>query len=91
MAQRAGGRRQALGTDLRLGFDQAADLAEEPRVDLAGAVDILVGKTKPHGLRNFEQALGCGRAEGRAHRVLVVALAEPLERDLVEPGEAVFE
>src|SRR5262249_17855079 len=83
-------RRQALGGDLRLGFDQPADLAQEPRVDLAGAMDVLVGETKPHGLRHFEQALGRGRAERGAHRVLVVALAESLDRDLVEAGEAVF-
>ncbi len=90
-AQGAGGRRQAPGADFRLGFDEAADLAQEPGVDLAGTMDVLVGETQPHGLRHFEQALGRGRAERGAHRVLVVALAEPLDRDLVEPGEAVFE
>ena len=32
----AGGRRQALGLDLRFGLDDAADLREEPGIDLAG-------------------------------------------------------
>src|SRR5262245_52516280 len=36
-------------------------------------------------------ALGRGRTERGAHRVLVVALAEALDCDLVQPGKAVFE
>ena len=83
--------RQAFGPDLLLHFDQTADLAEEPGIDLAGAMDILIGKTEPHRLRHLEQALGRGRAERGAHRVLVVALAQALDRDLVEPRETVLE
>ena len=75
----------------RLGLDDAADLGQEPGIDLAGGVDLLVGETEPHRLRDLEQAVGRGRAERGADRVLVVALAEALDRDLVEAGEAGLE
>ncbi len=39
-AQGRGRRRQPLRFDLRFGIDDAADLVEEPRIDLAGVVDL---------------------------------------------------
>ena len=65
--------------------------AQEPRIDLAGVVDVVVAHAEPHRLRDLEQPVGRGRAERGADGVLVVALAEAGDRDLVEAGEAGFE
>ena len=86
-AQRCGRRRQSLGANLGLGFDDAADLRQEPRIDPAGGMDLLIAHAEPHGLRHFEDAVGRGRAERGADGVLVVALAEALDRDLVESAQ----
>ena len=90
-AQRAGGLRQALAADLGFHLDDAADLREEPRIDLARGEDLLVGEAEPHRLRDHEQPVRRRRAERGADDVLVVALAEPVDRDLVEAGEAGLE
>ena len=90
-AERAGGFRQALVADLGLGLDDAAHLRQEPRIDLAGGVDLLVGEAEPHRLRDLEHAVLRRRAERGADRVLVVALAEARDGDLVEAGEAGFQ
>ena len=87
-AERARRGRQALGLDLGLGLDDAAHLRQEPGIDLAGGVDLLVGEAEPHRLRDLQQAVRRRRAERRADRVLVVALAEALDGDLVEAGQA---
>ena len=87
-AQRAGRCRQALGANLGLGLDDLADLRQEPGIDPASGVDIGIAHAEPHRLRHLEEAVGRGRAERGADRVLVVALAEARDRDLVEAGEA---
>src|SRR5262249_38784659 len=85
-----GGRRlrQALFPELGLGFDDRPDLGEEPWVDAAIFVDFAVRKAEAHRLRKLEYPLGRRRAERRADRVLVVTLAQPFNRDLVEARTA---
>ena len=90
-AQRAGLAGQALGADFGFGFDDAADLRQEPRIDAAGGVDLGVAHAEPHRLRHREEAVGRRRAERGADRALVVALAEAGDGDLVEAGEAGFQ
>ena len=72
----------------RLHVDDLLDARQEPGVDVAGGVDLLVLEAEPHGLRHLEQALGRRHAQLGADDVLVVAGAEPLEGDIVEAGEA---
>src|SRR5439155_15602847 len=83
--------RQSLVPYLRLRLDEFADLGQKPGVDFARAVNVLIGKTKPHGLCYFEQSFRGRRTERRAHRVLVVSVPDAFDRDLVEPGEAVLQ
>ena len=71
-----------------LAIDDVLQLLDEPRIDLAGIVDLLVVDAEPERLRDFQQPVGRGGAEGFADDVLVVALAEPLEGDVVEAGQA---
>ena len=80
-------RRQSVRLDLGFHVDDAAHLAEEPRIDLAGIEDLLVRPAEPHRLRHLQEAVRRRRAECGADRVLVVAAAEPLDLDLVEPGQ----
>ncbi len=54
-------------------------------------VDVLLGEAEAQRLRDLEQAVGRRRAERRPDGVLVVALAEALDLDLVEAGEAGLE
>ena len=79
--------RQAGLADLVLHLDDAAHLVQEPGIDLAGREDLVIGPAEPHGLRHLQQAVRRRRAERGADRVLVVALAQPLDLDLVEAGE----
>ena len=74
-----------------LGVDDGADLAQEPRVDRARIVDLLVAEAEPHRLRDVKDTVGRGRAERGADRILVIALAEPVDGDLIEPGEPGFQ
>ncbi len=90
-AQRARRGRQAFRLDLDLGLDDAADLGEKPGIDLACRMDHLVAHAEPHRLRQLQQAIGRWCAERRADGVPVVALAEPFDGHLVEPGEAGFQ
>ena len=50
-----------------------------------------IGEAEPHRLRDLQEAIGRRRAEHRADGVAVVALAEPLDDDLVEPGQSGLE
>ena len=61
-----------------LQVDDLLDALEEPGVDLAGGVDLLVVDAEPQRLRDLEQPVGRGLAERGADHVLVVALAEAL-------------
>ena len=90
-AQRRRRCRQAFGADFGFHVDDAADLRQEPRIDPAGGVDVGIAHAEPHRLRDFEDAVGRRRAERGANGVLVVALAEARNGDLVETGEAGFE
>ena len=65
--------------------------AEKPRIDPARGVNFVVAHAEPHRLRDFEDTVGRGRAQRGADRVLVVALAEAGNRDLVEAGQAGFQ
>lgn len=79
--------RQAVLPDLLLHVDDAAHLAEEPGIDLAGLEDVLVRPAEPHGLGDLEQTVRRRRAERGADGVLVVVAAEALDLDLVEAGQ----
>ena len=61
--RRIGG--QALAAHRFLGLDDLLDLAQEPRVDAAGLVDLFHGQAGPEALRDQHAA---GRAWGRAAR-----------------------
>ncbi len=87
----AGRLRQAMGADLGLQVDDALDLLQEPAVDMAALIDLVVAPAEPERLGDLEQPVGRGGAEGGLDRVVVVAAAEPLDLDLVEPGEARLE
>ncbi len=84
-------RRQAVGADLGFHVDDAAHLRQEPRIDLAGIEDLLVGPAKPHRLRHLQDAVRRRRAQCGADRVLVVVAAETFDLDLVEAGETGLE
>ena len=68
-------RRQAAVLDLVFHLDDAAQLGEEPRIDLAGGEDVFIRPAEPHRLRHLQQAVRRRRAERGAEGVLVVALA----------------
>jgi hypothetical protein len=59
-AEGARGLRQAELADLLFGVDDAAHLLEEPGVDLAALVDLLVGEAEAHGLATCSMRSGVG-------------------------------
>ncbi len=74
---------QAVLADLVFHLDDAAHLGEEPRIDLAGVEDVLIGPAEPHRLCDLQDAVRRWRAERGADRVLVVGAPQPLDLDLV--------
>ncbi len=84
-AKRVG--RQAVGLDLQFHVDDAAHLAKKPWIDLARIEDLVIGPAEPHRLRHLQETVRRRRAECGADRVLVVAAAESLDLDFVEPGQ----
>src|SRR6476620_8362134 len=67
----------------------ATSLGSSPaRVDPARLENLLLVEAEPDRLRHFEDAVGGGGAERCADDVLVVALAEAWQRDVVETGQA---
>ena len=87
-AELRGGARQPVLAHALLQVDDLLELADEPGVDGAGLVDLLLLEAETECLGDLEQPVGGGRAERGADHVLVVALAEALEGDVVEPGQA---
>ena len=83
-AERVGG--QAVRLDLGLHFHDAAQFGEKPWIDLAGGEDLVVAPAEPHGLGNLQKPVRRRRAQCGADGVLVVAAAEALDLDFVEPG-----
>ncbi len=81
-----GARRRGQAVRLHLGFevDDRLQLLEEPAVDLAAVVDLVMADAEAHRLRDLQQPVRRRRAERRLDGVLVVALAEALDLDLVE-------
>ena len=90
-AQRRRRRRQALAADFGFHLDDAADLGQEPRIDMAGIVDVGIAHAEPHRLRHFQQAVRRRRAERGADGVLVVALIEARDGDLIKTGQSGFQ
>ena len=84
-------RRQAVRAHLALKRDDLGDPLEEPGVDLAALVDLLDAHPQAHRLRHVEQAVGRRLADRGAQHVVVVAVAKPVDLDLVEPVEAGLE
>ena len=74
--------------DTRLHIDDLLQSLDEPRVNLAGRVHLLVIDAEAKGLRNLENAIRRRSAERRANDVVVVALPQPFEFDVVEAGKA---
>ena len=69
----------------------AVDLLQEPRIDAAHLVDFFERGAEADRLRHHAQPVGRGQAERGADGVLVLAMAEAGDLDLVEAGEAGFE
>ena len=88
-AERPGAVGQAVLPELRLGCDDPLELAEEPRVDMRGAGDLLDAHAEADRLGAGEQPVRRRPAERGADGVLVVALAEAGDLDLVEAGQPV--
>ena len=72
--------RQAVGADAVLPVDDLLDLRDEPRVDLAGQIDLLVIDIEPQRLRDLQNAVRRRAAQRLADDVLVVALARDRRR-----------
>ena len=83
-AQPPGILRQAGGGDQALGIDDARQLAEEPRVELAGGVDVVHRQPGAQRLRGHQQPVRARFGQRGAERV-GPAIAGRL--DLIEPGE----
>ena len=88
LAEGAGRLRQAVGLHLGFHVDDVLELLQEPAVDLAGGIDLVVADAEAQGLGHFQDPVRGRRADGRLDGVAVVALAEALDIDLVEAGEA---
>ena len=87
LAERARRLRQAVRLHLGFEVDDGLQLLQEPAVDLAAVVDLVVADAEAQGLRDLQQPVRRRRADGRLDGVAVVALAEALDLDLVEAGE----
>ena len=87
-AERPGRRRQAEPLHFGFRFDDRLQLAQEPRVDVADGGDLLDRQAEPERLGAAQQPVRRRPAERGADGVLVVALAEAGDRDLVEAGQA---
>ena len=59
-AHGAGRAGQAVLAHALLGIDDLLDRAQEPRIDLAGGVDLLVVEAEAHGLRDLSRRSGVG-------------------------------
>ena len=90
-AQIAGVGGQAEAAHLVFERDDVGDLIEEPRIDPRDLVDLGDAHAVAQDLRDLQQPVRRRLADRRAHRVGVVGLAEALDLDLVEPGEARLE
>ncbi len=77
--------------DLRFHVDDLGHAIDEPRIDFAGVVDFLARHAEPQRLRDDAQPVRRRRAERRAQHGAIVAVAETLDLDLVEAGEARLE
>ena len=64
---------------IAFGVNDALQLAEEPRVELAGVVDVLDRQPRPQRLRRHQQPVGPRGGQGRAEGV-VPAVARRLDR-----------
>ncbi len=87
-AQIGGVVRQAKPANLGLQRDDFPDARQKPWIDPAHVVNFLDAHAGADRLRDIEQAVWGRFADRRAQRVVVVALAEALDLDLVEPGQA---
>ena len=84
-------RRQTVSAHLAFERDDLGDPLEEPGVDLADLVDLLDAHAQPHRLRHLEQTVGRRLADRGAQHVVIVAEAEAVDLDLVQPVEAGLE
>ncbi len=84
MAEGARRPRQAVRLYLGLEIDDCLQLLEEPAVDLAALVDLVMADAEAQRLRDLQKPVRRRRAESRLDGVAVVALAETLDLDLVE-------
>ena len=91
VAECAGGAGNAVRLHLGFQIDDGLQLLQEPAVDLAAVIDLVVADAETEGLGDLQQAIRRRGAERSLDGVAVVALAEPLDLDLVEPLEAGFE
>ena len=73
--------------DFLFGIDDSLQPRNEPRIDVAEGIDLLVIEAEPQRLGHLQDPVGRRRAESRPDHILVVALAEPLQHVVVEAGE----
>ena len=79
--------RQAVLANFVLRIDDDLQPRDEPRIDVAEGIDLLVIEAEPERLGHLQNPVGRRRAERRADHILVVALAEPLQHVVVEAGQ----
>ncbi len=87
LAERALRLGQSVSADLGLNVDNLLQARDEPRIDSAKSVDLLMIDAEAKRLRDLQDAVGRGRAKRFADDVLVVALAESLQHVVVEAGQ----
>ena len=71
--------------------DNLADAGDEPRIDLAGLMNLVLAHAHAQRLSHHENAVGRRRAKRGAQHVLVVAQSQPLDLVVVEARQARLE
>ena len=79
--------RQPMRPHLALQRHNVGELTQEPGVDFGRLESLLDAHAEPQRLSDLQQPVRRRRADGRAQHIGVVALAEALDLDLVEPGQ----
>ena len=83
-SERAGIMRQAGRRDRAFRVDDAFEFAQEPRVELAGALYVLDRETIPQGLRRDQQPVGARRGK---RGTVCVRSTVARRLDLIEAGK----
>ncbi len=82
--------RQAMRADLGLQIDDFLQPRDEPRIDTAQGMDLLVIDSHAERLGHFQNAVRRWRTEGRPDDILVVAFAESFQYEIIKAGKTDF-